>query len=290
MAFLRYLELLQHKMLPLSYLFVPAMRPERIVKAIASGAHAVIVDLEDAVDEADKQQARAFLQKFFDSAPVLLPPVWLRVNAASTFWFKDDLALVSRNRRQIAGAMLAKTESCADLDALQATLGSPLPVIALVESARGILSLSAISIHPQVTRLAFGSADLARDLGCEDNWDILLHARMQMLLYSASAGLAAPIDGVTFALEDAALVIAEAKRAARAGFGAKLCIHPSQLAPTHAGFAPTTEQVEWAGHILNAGGNGSGAQRLNGELVDKPVLERARQILQRHQGNVTNYL
>lgn len=270
-------------MTPLSYLFVPATRTDRIPKAFAAGAHAVIVDLEDAVDASEKLAARSELQAYFKAQPGLVPPVWVRINALATPWFADDVALINSHHTSIAGVMLAKTESGADLDALQRALTSPLPVIALVESARGVLALDSISQHPSVTRLAFGSADLARDLDCEDAWDLLLHARMQMLLHSTSAKLEAPIDGVTFSLNDAALVTAEASRAARAGFGAKLCIHPAQLEPTHAGFEPSAAQVAWATRVLQSGTAGSGAQRLNGEMIDKPVLERAQKIMDRHQ-------
>lgn len=270
-------------MTPLSYLFVPATRTDRISKAFAAGAHAVIVDLEDAVDASDKLLARQQLQAYFKVHSGDAPAVWLRVNARGTPWFDDDIALINSQRTAIAGVMLAKTESAADVDALKAALILPAPLIALVESARGILSLDAISQHPSVTRLAFGSADLARDLGCEDAWDILLHARMAMLLHSTQAGLEAPIDGVTFSLYEAALVQSESNRSARAGFGAKLCIHPAQLAPTHAGFAPSLAQVEWANRVLALSDTGSGAQRLDGEMVDKPVLECARKIIERHQ-------
>lgn len=270
-------------MTPLSYLFVPATRTDRIAKAFEAHSDAVIVDLEDAVDASQKQSAREQVQAYFDSHRGTTQTVWLRINAVATPWFADDLALVNRHHPGIAGVMLAKTESDADLDALQTALALPLPVIALVESAKGILSLASISHHPSVTRLAFGSADLARDLGCEDAWDTLLHARMQMLLHSTCAGLEAPIDGVTFSLDDAARVSFEASRAARAGFGAKLCIHPAQLAPTHAGFAPSPEQVQWASRVLDSGAAGSGAQRLNGEMIDKPVVERAQKIMARHQ-------
>lgn len=252
-------------MTPLSYLFVPATRTDRIAKAFEAHSDAVIVDLEDAVDASQKQSARKQVQAYFDSHRGTTQTVWLRINAVATPWFADDLALVNRHHSGIAGVMLAKTESGADLDALQTALALPLPVIALVESAKGILSLASISHHPSVTRLAFGSADLARDLGCEDAWDTLLHARMQMLLHSTCAGLEAPIDGVTFSLDDASRVTFEASRAARAGF------------------APSPEQVQWARRVLESGAAGSGAQRLNGEMIDKPVVERAQKIMARHQ-------
>ncbi|MEI7783689.1 MAG: CoA ester lyase [Betaproteobacteria bacterium] len=262
--------------LPVSYLFVPASRCERIAKAVAAGAQAVIVDLEDAVDPAHKAEARAQLESYLRTGA--LKP-WLRINALGTPWFDDDMALVAQSGAQLAGVMLPKTESQQDLAQIQAR--TPLPLIALVESARGMTKLADIGSHPDLHRMAFGSADLARDLGCEDSWDSLSHARQAMVLHSAACGLPAPIDGVSFVLDQAGPVREDAARAARHGFGAKLCIHPAQIAATHEGFAPSAAQLQWAQAVLAAATQGSGAQRVGGQMIDRPVIERARQILAR---------
>ncbi len=263
-------------MLPVSYLFVPATRCERVAKAVAAGAHAVIVDLEDAVDPGQKSEARAQLARQLPTFGTALKP-WVRINARGTPWLEEDLALVAEAGSQLAGIMLPKTESPDDLAAVQARTG--LPLIALVESARGLASLGAIGRHASLHRMAFGSADLARDLGCEDSWDTLVHARQAMVLHNAACGLPAPIDGVSFVLDQPAPVREDAARAARHGFGAKLCIHPSQIGPTHEGFAPSAAQLEWARTVAAA--EGSGAQRLHGQMIDRPVIERAKQILAR---------
>ncbi len=151
-----------------TYLFVPADRPERLPKAMAAGAGAVIVDLEDAVDPAHKAAARAALHQGLLSAPnananandsASACAVWVRVNAVDTPWFAEDLDLLRTHTKTLAGLMLPKAESARDVDALQAL---DLPVIALVESARGLLGLAALAAHADVVRLAFGSADLAR--------------------------------------------------------------------------------------------------------------------------------
>jgi citrate lyase subunit beta/citryl-CoA lyase len=270
----------ENHMTPVTYLFVPASRPDRIAKAFATGAHAVIVDLEDAIDAADKTKAREQLGAFLMTS---VHSIWIRVNAVSTPWFDDDRALARKHAHKISGVMLAKTESAQDIDKVnEASATSPLlPVITLVESAAGVLALAIICAHPQVARIAFGSADLARDLGCEDAWETLQFARAQVILHSASCQLPSPIDGVTFALDNPDIVQQDAARAARHGFGAKLCIHPSQLKPTLQGFAPTAQQLQWATDILAAAA-GAGAQRLHGQMIDRPVIERASQILQRH--------
>ncbi len=266
--------------LPVSYLFVPAARCERIGKAFAAGAQAVIVDLEDAIDPDHKDAARAQLANHLrDGAHT--GPTWLRINALGTPWFAADMALVAEAAKlgRLTGVMLPKTESQHDLAAVQAQ--TDLPLIALVESARGIVNLADIAQHPGLHRMAFGSADLARDLGCEDSWDTLVHARQAMVLHCAAARLSAPIDGVSFVLDQAEPVRQDASRAARHGFGAKLCIHPAQLAPTHEGFAPSAAQLQWATAVLAAAAQGSGAQRVAGQMIDRPVIERARQLMAR---------
>ncbi|MCP5281283.1 MAG: CoA ester lyase [Rhodoferax sp.] len=258
-----------------TWLFVPATRPERLAKAFAAGAHAVIADLEDAVDACDKDHARTQLETVLQAG---CPPPWVRINGVGTPWFAQDLALVHSHRSALAGVVLAKTDSAADLQALDVDL----PVLGLIESARGMLALAEICRHPRITRLAFGAADLSADLGCEDDWDLLWPARLQLLTHCAAAGLPPPVDGVTMALQDPALVKGDARRAARAGFGAKLCIHPAQLAPVLSGFAPTQAQLQWAQRIMAlAQQAGSGAQRVDGQMVDRPVIARAQQILQR---------
>ncbi len=265
-------------MLPVSYLFVPATRCERMAKAWAAGAQAVIVDLEDAVDPAHKDAAR---DQVVQALPAGTQPVWLRINGLSSPWFAQDLALVQTlaARQCLAGVMLPKTEGADDLSAVHTH--ADVPLIALVESARGINALRDIAQHPGLHRLAFGLADLSRDLGCEDSWDTLVHARQAMVLQAAAAGLPAPIDGVSFVLDQAEPVQADAQRAARHGFGAKLCRHPAQIDAVHRGFAPSADQVSWARSVLSAAEHGQGAQRLAGQMIDRPLIERARQLLAR---------
>lgn len=264
-----------------TYLFVPASRPERLTKACAAGADAVIIDLEDAVDPADKALARDALHGWLTQQALpadTSPELWVRVNAVGTPWFEHDLTLLQHHSAVLTGVMLPKTENGRDIDALQ-VLG--LPVIALVESARGLLSLAELCAHPNVQRLAFGSADLARDLGCEDAWDTLLPHRAQLVLHAAAAGLPPPIDGVSFVLDEPDRVTDDARQALRLGMGAKLCIHPAQLAACRRGFAPTEAQQRWAREVLAAAANGAGAQRLAGQMIDRPVIERAQLLLSR---------
>jgi citrate lyase subunit beta / citryl-CoA lyase len=262
--------------LPRTYLFVPADRPERYAKALASGADAVIVDLEDAVAPDAKQGARDALADALDEAA----PLIVRVNAAGSPWFEDDLELCKHPG--VAALLLPKADGIDVVcQAFESTFKDVLPI---VESARGLEEVRAMARVPGVVRLAFGSIDLALDLGIEcapgGGEAELQPYRAQVVLASRLAGLAAPIDGVSTAIEDAAALRADAERARRLGFGAKLCIHPRQIAVVHAAFSPDPQRVEWARRVCAAFvASGGAAVAVGGEMIDLPVVERARAVL-----------
>ncbi len=257
--------------LPVSYQFVPATRVDRIAKAWQAGADAVIVDLEDAVSIAEKPGARQALADYLQTAS---QPVWVRCNAAGSTWHAEDLAALRSGHKGLAGIVLPKTESSNDV----AGLGMDVPVLALIESARGIAQLADIAGHRSVRRLAIGTVDLALDLGCVDSWETLLLARSQVVLQSRLANLAAPVDGVTVTIGQPEDAERDARRARELGFGAKLCIHPSQIGPVHKGFAPTAAQVAWAEKLVALAGDGA-AIKIDGQMIDKPVIDRARALL-----------
>jgi len=262
-----------------SALFVPASRPERIPKALASGADAVIVDLEDAVEPAAKPAARQALAGFLDANPDVR--VWVRINDATTPWHDDDLAAL-RGKPGAAAIMLSKAESAAQV----AHAGQGRPVVPIIETARGMVKLADIAAAPGVARLAFGSLDYGVDLaltpGTAGAAVLLDQARSLVLLHSRAAGLAAPLDGVHADINDAEGLRAAASRASDMGFAGMLCIHPSQVEPVHAAFLPAQADIDWARRVLAAQReNGTGAFRFEGRMVDAPVLARARQVLAR---------
>jgi citrate lyase subunit beta/citryl-CoA lyase len=149
----------------------------------------------------------------------------------------------------------------------------------LVESAAGLGNLAALLRARRVIAAAFGSIDLAVDLGCDDAWEPLLAARSELVLRSKLAGIAPPIDGVTVATDDAPRVTQEAKRARSLGFRGKLAIHPKQLVPIRAAFRATEAERAWATRVLAAiETDPRGALTVDGCLVDRPVIERARRI------------
>ncbi|MFT4149802.1 MAG: CoA ester lyase [Paracoccaceae bacterium] len=248
-------------------LFVPANRSERFARAAASGADAVILDLEDAVAAEDKETARAALETAFTDLPVIV-----RINAAGTPWHLADMATVSALRP--AAVILPKAEDAAKAAGIAAASG--LPVIALVETAAGLANARAMAAAAGVVRLAFGSVDFCADLGCAHLREVLLPARTELVLASRLAGIAAPLDGVTVQLDDPALSHDDARHARDLGMTGKLCIHPKQIAPVLRAFAPSQAEIDWARRVLAAGG---GAVAVDGGMVDEPVRLRARAIL-----------
>jgi citrate lyase subunit beta/citryl-CoA lyase len=260
-----------------SYLFVPGNRPERFSKAFESGADAVIVDLEDAVAAEQKDAARAALAAWHAGQPTYPSQLVVRINDDASPWFADDLALL--RGLGPCTVMLPKTESAQQLARLAAALAPGAQVIALIESARGLLAVDGIAAAAQVQRLAFGTLDYALDLGLTDDPRGLLYPASRIALASRAAGLPAPIAGITAAFNDDNALRDDVEMARACGFGAKLCIHPRQVKPVHAMLAPSPEQRDWAARVLAAAQSGAGAVQVDGKMVDRPVLLRAHAIL-----------
>ncbi len=163
--------------------------------------------------------------------------------------------------------------------------GSGKAVIPLIESARGLVALNEIAAVPGVERLSYGGLDLSDDLGIEGNTEgadtIMDQCRYQLLVSSRAAGLLAPIDTVFPVFDDEDAVLGRARRARNMGFAGMLCIHPKQIAPVQAGFSPDPAQVAWAHKVMEAARSGDGAFKVEGQMVDAPVIAMARTILER---------
>ena len=261
-------------MLPRSYLFVPADRPERFAKAQASGADAVIIDLEDAVAPHAKATARAALADWLDTGQ---GPVVVRINGIDTEWFADDLALAARPG--VMAVMLPKAARADDLACVRAAVPSA-ALLPLVETAEGIDRVREIAGAAGVQRLVFGSIDLQLDLAISGDGEELLLFRSQLVLASRLAQLAPPVDGVSTAIDDQIALQADAQRARRLGFGAKLCIHPRQVATVNDAFSPAASEIAWAQRVVAAAADAQGAAfAVDGKMVDKPVLLRAQALL-----------
>lgn len=259
------------------FLFVPADKPERFAKAAASGADAIIIDLEDAVAPGAKGKARSAMQSVLKGEQQTCP-TFIRINGTATQWHDEDIAAASA--LPITGVILPKAENGAEVVAVRAQLLASCLIIAIIESARGLAT--ADEIAESADRLAFGSIDFATDLGCAHERESLLLARSKIVIASRLAERPAPIDGVTLLTKDAEAIEADSRYAAALGFGGKLLIHPAQVEPCRIGFAPRPEEVSWATKVL-AGAEDAAARAVDGIMVDAPVLARARQIITAHQ-------
>lgn len=270
-----------------SFLFAPANRPERLAKALASGADMVIADWEDAVAPADKAAARAALAEAVGAlAAAGRARVLVRINAEGTPWHADDLqALGSLVAQGVAGVVVPKAERAPALYAVAQAAGARAALLPLVESVAGLDARDALAAAPQVARLVFGHLDFQVDAGidCGEGEEELLPVRLALVLASRRAGLQAPVDGVTVDTRDAARMAADAERARRMGFGGKLCIHPAQVPVLHGVFDPDEAAVAQARRVQQALREaGGGVCVVDGRMVDAPVLKRAEQTLSRH--------
>lgn len=256
-------------------LFCPADRPDRYAKA-AERADAVILDLEDAVAVGDKAAAREALV----SHPLDVASTIVRVNAVGSGHLDDDLtALASTGYRLV---MLAKTESVEQVRRLDG-----FEVIALCETAAGIINAASIAADPAVVAVMWGAEDLVASLGGTSSRDasghyrsVAIHARSSILLAAGAAGTAA-IDSVYVNIPDSAGLELEARDARCSGFAATACIHPSQVAAIRAAYRPTVEEVDSARLLLTAAEGERGVFRFEGRMIDEPVLRHARSVLAR---------
>lgn len=262
-----------------SFLFVPGDRPERFQKAWSSGADAVILDLEDGVSSDRKSFAREAVSAWLSAEH----PVYVRVNGSRTDWFAADLAVLVRPG--VRGVMLPKAETPEQVEAVARELPDSTGVIPLLETVAGIIDARGLAGAPRVERLAFGSVDFQLDAGIQGDGEELLYARSRMVLASRAAGILTPVDGVTTDLDNPERLDADVDRARRLGFGGKLCVHPKQVESVNRGFLPTEREIAWARRVIDAARKtGAGAIRLDGELVDRPVVQRAESILERAPG------
>lgn len=268
--------------LPITYLFVPGDRPERFDKARDSGADAVVLDLEDAVMPAAKAQARANIRRWVAEQRDPAARIVVRINDANADEFAADLALLHEGG--IDRVMLPKAESADQVAAVVAALGPGGHVLPIIESARGISSVAAVAGAAGVERLVFGTLDYAVDLDLSGDERGLVAPSALMAIASRCAGIGSPVAGVTPAIDDEAQLIADLAFARSFGFGAKLCIHPRQVAAVRAAMRPSDAELAWARRVIAAADAPEGAQgalRIDGRMVDRPVVLKARALLER---------
>lgn len=265
-------------------LFCPADRPERYAKA-AERADAVILDLEDAVAPEAKEQAR----KYLIENPLDPERTIVRINAADTSDFALDLDAVSRTEYRTV--MLAKTESAEQLRLIADHGVQPrasIRVLALCETALGVVRATEIAQEPNVVGLMWGAEDLVASLGGSSSRRddggyraVARQARSQVLLAAGAFGKGA-IDAVYLNIPDTAGLAAEVTDAVASGFAATACIHPSQAAVIRQGYAPSEAEIDRARALLEAADAASnGVFQFEGKMIDGPVLKHAQATLRR---------
>jgi citrate lyase subunit beta/citryl-CoA lyase len=277
-----------------SFLFAPGNHARRVEKALTLPADAVILDLEDAVAVSEKPATRDLVVGAF-AAP-RHGRLYVRVNAYTTEWCYADIVAVARPG--LDGVILPKVESADQLrsaDWLLANLeherGLPvggIDLVPIIETALGMRDIGAIAASGSRTkRLAFGAGDYTLDLGMIWSRDEveLAPARSAVVMASRAAGIEPPIDTVWADLRDSEGLARSAALAAALGFQGKMCIHPDQIAVTNAAFSPSEQQLSWAKRVVaafdEAEAKGLASIQLEGQFIDYPIVQRARQVIAR---------
>lgn len=260
---------------PTALLFCPGDRPERFDKAAAT-SDTVVLDLEDAVAPEHKERARDEVVRAvrrLDSARTVV-----RVNGAGTPWHEDDVAAFS----ELPGTVLM-LPMASDVAALEALV--PHPVVALCETAMGVLAAPLLAAVDNCVGLMWGSEDLVADLGgrpmrtASGSYLPALEEARTRILYAARAARVMPIDTVLADIADLDLLRADSVLAAASGFAAKACIHPAQVAVVREAFQPNQQEIQWAREVTAAAATASAVFQFAGQMVDAPVLARAAEIL-----------
>jgi citrate lyase subunit beta/citryl-CoA lyase len=269
-----------------SYLYVPADAPAKLAKVLTRGADAVILDLEDSVAETRKDAARDAAAEWLMSADPGDTEVWVRVNNGPRR--EAEVTALACAGDALTGFCLAKASSPAEVEDVQrllTQLGSPAALMPLIETAAGLLASADIARVPRVARLHLGEEDLRAETGISPGPDQreLLWARSKVVFASAATGVDPPVGPVATDIANGEGFDCSSRALLRLGFGARACIHPSQVATVNEVFAPSAEQVEQAGELIArydaARSQGVGVLRsATGQMVDEAVVRRARRI------------
>ena len=266
---------------PLSFLYVPGDRPERFAKAAASGAHVVIVDLEDAVAADHKDRARREALAFLvDAAPAT---VEVRVNRPDTAAGRDDVAAVE-DMAALRAIRVPKITSPSDVALVADALAArTTPLCCLIESALGVENAFAIAAAPRVATIALGEADLASDLGTADpeglNW-----SRSRVIVAARAAGLPSPAQSVYLDIGDLDGLLRSSRAGRAMGFRGRAAVHPRQIPVIHEAYRPSEQEMTDAMAVLDAlaqaRDRGAGVVALSdGHMVDEALRRRAEDIL-----------
>lgn len=279
-----------------SWMFVPGHRQKMVDKALGLNADAIMLDIEDGVAPNEKDTARRQIAEALgrERAPKT-PARFVRINAIGHARMQADLEAVVRPG--LDGLVLPKVESADEVRQVESLLHEREPALKMarggvqlliaIESPRGLLNAPAIAAcSPRVVGLMFGAEDFGREMGLptkrEGEAQNLLYARSAMTVAAASAHIQS-VDGVWVDLKDTAGLERFARQSRQLGFSGMSLIHPSQIDPINATFSPTAEEIEYANQVLKAfeeaNARGDGSIAMGGQLIDRPIVERARRTL-----------
>jgi citrate lyase subunit beta/citryl-CoA lyase len=259
-----------------------------VAKFVSTGTDAGVADLEDAVAPSGKVAARSTCREAVDEVAAANPEfaIFVRVNKVGSEWFDDDVALIGSIPAY--GVVLPKVEDQSEVNAVRNVLAAvgrdDVAVIAGIETARGVAAIGSILAGGVVDAVYFGAEDFVADVegvrtpaGLE-----VLYARSQVALHARVAGIAC-LDQVVVRLDDDAGFGADAAMGRSLGYQGKMCLHPRQVTLANRAFSPTPVEIESARRVVAAydaaAATGSGVIRLDGEMIDEPLVQRARSTL-----------
>jgi citrate lyase subunit beta/citryl-CoA lyase len=280
-----------------SWMFVPGHRQKMIDKALTLNADAIMLDIEDGVAPNEKDTARQLIANSLGREKASNAPArFVRINAIGHARMDADLEAVVRPG--LEGLVCPKVESPDEVRKLDAILSEREPkqkmqrggvkLLIAIESPSGLLNAPAIaSCSPRVCGLMFGAEDFGRELGLptsrEGEARDMLYARSAMVIAAASAHVQA-VDGVWVDLKNTEGLIGFARQSRRIGFSGMSLIHPSQIDPINKEFSPTSEEITYAQQVVTAfeeaNARGDGSIAFGGQLIDRPIVERARRTLE----------
>ena len=276
-----------------SWMFVPGHRQRMIDKALGLNADAIMLDIEDGVAPNEKDAARKNIAESLsrERAPGS-PGRYVRINAIGHARMDADLEAVVRPG--LEGLVCPKVDTVDEVRKVDAILNDKEPknkiakgsvkLLIAIESPTGLLNAAAIAAaSPRVVGLLFGAEDFGREIGLpavrEAEARDLLYARSAIVIAAAAAHVQ-PIDGVWVDLNDVQGLYTFAKQSRRLGFSGMSCIHPSQIDPINSTFSPTPEEIDYCQKVLQAfeeaNARGDGSIAFGGQLIDRPIVERAR--------------
>ncbi len=267
-----------------SILFVPSDRIDRIEKSINLPADSITIDLEDAVAQERKEEGRQILKKALEEFDFGLKEIIVRMNSIGTLNGLKDILMLKGCSRLPDTIMLPKTESADEVVLFAKLIGEidvEIKLLIILESCKGILcAKDIVKASSKVSGVIFGGGDLSGEIGCSMTWDNMYTARQIVLMAAAHAGIEA-IDVPYLDISDLEGLAKECKKVASMGFTSKIAIHPKQIEVINNMFTPEQNEIIWARKIIKAANKfGTGAICVDGKMIDKAIVKRARKVVE----------